>query len=49
MVTLNPQIEVAPGVFRKELVELPSDSWSESKMWAPYPAADVMLNPNLKR
>jgi hypothetical protein len=46
----NPAIEVAPGVFRKELVDLPSGaSWSDDKMYAPYPASEVMLNPNLKR
>jgi hypothetical protein len=46
----NPLIEVAPGVFRKEKVELPGGAtWSDAMMYAPYPASDVMLNPNLKR
>jgi hypothetical protein len=44
----NPLIEVAPGVFRKELVEV-TGTWNDSRMYAPYPAADAMLNPNLKR
>jgi hypothetical protein len=44
----NPDIEVAPGVFRKEKVEV-SGTWNDAMMFAPYPAADVMLNPNLKR
>ncbi|MDR2232697.1 MAG: RagB/SusD family nutrient uptake outer membrane protein [Tannerella sp.] len=47
---LNPLIEVAPGVFRKELVELPAGAtWSDAMMYAPYPASDAMLNPNLVR
>ncbi|MDR2765468.1 MAG: RagB/SusD family nutrient uptake outer membrane protein [Tannerella sp.] len=44
----NPEIEVAPGVFRKEKIEV-TGTWDDSKMYAPYPAADAMLNPNLKR
>ncbi len=44
----NPEIEVAPGVFRKEKVEV-SGSWSDDKMYIPYPYEDVILNPNLKR
>lgn len=45
---LNPLIEVAPGVFRKEAVTV-TGSWNDSKMYAPYPNSDVILNPNLKR
>ena len=45
---LNPEIEVAPGVYRKEAVSV-SGSWSDSKMYAPYPYEDVILNPNLTR
>ena len=45
---LNPEIEVAPGVMRKEAVAV-SGVWSDSKMYFPYPSADVMNNPNLKR
>ncbi|MDR2041172.1 MAG: RagB/SusD family nutrient uptake outer membrane protein, partial [Tannerella sp.] len=44
----NPEIEVAPGVFRKEKVEV-TGSWNDAMMYAPYPAADAMLNPNLKK
>jgi hypothetical protein len=47
---LNPLIEVAPGVFRKEKVELPDNAvWNDAMLYAPYPASDVMLNPNLKK
>lgn len=45
---LNPEIEVAPGVFRKEVVPV-TGAWDDSKMYAPYPYEDVILNPNLKR
>ncbi|MDR0756298.1 MAG: RagB/SusD family nutrient uptake outer membrane protein [Tannerella sp.] len=44
----NPEIEVAPGVFRKEKVEV-SGTWNDAMMYAPYPSRDAMLNPNLKR
>jgi hypothetical protein len=44
----NPEIEVAPGVFRKEKVEV-TGTWNDAMMYAPYPAVDAMLNPNLKR
>ncbi|MDR3261659.1 MAG: RagB/SusD family nutrient uptake outer membrane protein [Tannerella sp.] len=45
----NEEIEVAPGVFRKEKVEMLDQTWSDSRLWAPYPAKDAQLNPNLKR
>jgi hypothetical protein len=44
---LNAPIEVAPGVFRKEKVELPNVQWSDAMMYAPYPATDALLNSNL--
>jgi len=44
----NPLIEVAPGVFRKEAVPV-TGTWSDDKMYNPYPYSDVNLNPNLKR
>ena len=44
----NPEIEVAPGVFRKEAVAV-TGSWDDSKMYAPYPYEDAILNPNLHR
>ncbi len=43
----NPEIEVASGVFRKEAIPV-TGVWSDSKMYFPYPANDVALNPNLK-
>lgn len=45
---MNPEVEVAPGIFRKEAVPV-TGSWSDSKMYIPYPYQDVTLNPNLKR
>jgi len=44
----NPEIEVAPGIYRKEAVSV-TGTWDDSKMYAPYPAEDVALNPNLTR
>ena len=44
----NPEIEVAPGVFRKEVVPV-TGAWDDSKMYAPYPYEDAILNPNLHR
>jgi len=43
---LNPMIEVAPGIFRNEKVPV-TGTWSDSKMYAPYPSIDSNLNPNL--
>ncbi|MCC8187833.1 MAG: RagB/SusD family nutrient uptake outer membrane protein [Bacteroides sp.] len=43
---LNPEIEVAPGVFRKEAVPV-SGTWSDSKMYLPRPFVDTSINPNL--
>ena len=45
---LNPLIEVAPGIYRKEAVPV-TGTWNDSKMYIPYPYQDVILNPNLKR
>lgn len=45
----NPEIEVAPGVFRKESISVSVSSWNDNIMYAPYPARDKALNPNLKR
>ncbi|MBQ7856329.1 MAG: RagB/SusD family nutrient uptake outer membrane protein [Alistipes sp.] len=45
---LNPEIEVAPGVFRKESVPV-SGTWDDSKMYCPYPYEDMVLNPGLKK
>ena len=44
---LNPEIEVAPGVFRKEAVAV-SGTWNDSKMYLPRPSIDIAINPNLK-
>ena len=44
----NPEIEVAPGVFRREAVPV-TGTWDDSKMYAPYPYEDAILNPNLHR
>ena len=43
----NPEIEVAPGVKRKEIVPV-TGTWDDSKMDVPYPYEDAILNPNLK-
>jgi hypothetical protein len=45
---LNPDIEVAPGVFRKEKVPV-TGIWDDSKMYLPYPYRDAAINPNLKK
>lgn len=47
----NAAIEVAPGVTRKETVEVPSSvTWNgEASIYLPYPSLDASLNPNLKR
>lgn len=42
----NPEIEVAPGIKRKEKVAV-TGTWDDSKMYAPYPYEDAILNPNL--
>lgn len=44
----NPEIEVAPGIFRKEAVAV-SGTWDDSRMYSPYPYEDAILNPNLKQ
>jgi hypothetical protein len=43
---INPEIEVAPGVFRKEGVPVSGD-WNDGRMYSPYPYGDKVLNPNL--
>ena len=43
----NPQVEVVPGVFVSESVPV-AGVWDDSKMYFPYPARDVVNNPNLK-
>lgn len=42
----NPQIEVAPGVFRNETVPV-TGVWDDSKMYLKYPARDADINNNL--
>jgi hypothetical protein len=44
---INPEVEVAPGIFRKEAVPV-TGTWDDSKMYCPYPYNDAILNPNLK-
>lgn len=44
----NEPIEVAPGVFVKESVELPQRPWNDSFIYAPYPGSDTSMNNNLK-
>jgi hypothetical protein len=44
----NPLIEVAPGIFRNEAVPI-TGTWSDSRMYSPYPNGDAILNPNLKK
>lgn len=44
----NPMIEVAPGIERNEKVPV-TGTWDDSKMYAPYPYEDAILNPNLHR
>lgn len=44
----NAPVEVAPGIFRKEAVPV-EGNWNDDMMYAPYPAKDVLMNPNLKR
>ncbi|MEG1543714.1 MAG: RagB/SusD family nutrient uptake outer membrane protein [Tannerellaceae bacterium] len=47
----NLPIEVAPGITRKETVEVPASvTWNgEKSIYLPYPALDAQLNPNLHR
>jgi hypothetical protein len=47
----NTPIEVAPGILRKNQVEVPASvSWQgENSIYMPYPSLDASLNPNLKR
>ena len=47
----NAAIEVAPGIMRKEKVELPASlTWQgEKSIYLPYPASDAQLNSNLTR
>lgn len=43
----NPLIEVAEGVLRKEAVPV-TGSWDDSKMYAPYPYTDSVINPEMQ-
>ena len=45
----DPLYEVAPGVFRRMGGTPTTGEWSDARMWLPYPANEVMLNPNLKK
>ena len=47
----NASIEVAPGVMRKENVNIPAAvTWQgEKTIYLPYPASDAQLNSNLTR
>ncbi len=47
----NLPVEVAPGIFAQESVEIPEKAtWQgEKSIYAPYPALDASLNPALKR
>lgn len=45
----NTPVEVAPGVFVNETVVFANKSWNENLLYAPYPATDASLNPNLVR
>jgi hypothetical protein len=42
----NPERLVAPGVFLKEPFG-PTGDWNQTKMYVPYPAPDVRMNPAL--
>ncbi len=42
----NPEIKVAEGVYRKEVVPV-TGTWDDSKMYAPYPYMDSAVNPNM--
>lgn len=44
----NPMIEVSPGIFRNEKVPV-EGNWNDNMMYAPYPAKDALMNPNLKK
>lgn len=43
----NPEIEVAPGIFRKEAVSV-TGAWDDTMMYSPYPFGDASLNPALR-
>jgi len=45
----NAPIEVAPGVMFTEAVPVIPNSWSDDLLYAPYPATEKVLNPNLTR
>lgn len=44
----NPGVEVAPGITVKEMIPV-EGSWNSNMPYAPYPARDKALNPNLTR
>ena len=44
----NPEVRVADGVFRKEVVPIPNtEVWNDSRMYAPYPYTDSAVNPSM--
>ena len=45
----NAPVEVAPGVSVNETVVFANKTWNQNLLYAPYPATDVSLNPNLVR
>lgn len=45
----NPEIEVAPGIFRTETIAIEASAWNDNMMYVPYPAGDKVYNPNLVR
>jgi hypothetical protein len=44
----NEEVQVATGVRIREWT-VPQGAWSYDRMYAPYPAADADMNPNLKK
>jgi hypothetical protein len=45
----NPEIEVAPGIYRTETIAIEASAWNDNMMYVPYPAGDKVYNPNLVR
>lgn len=43
----NPEIEVYPGIWRKEAVPV-TGTWDDSMMYAPYPYTDSAFNPQMQ-
>jgi hypothetical protein len=42
------EVEIPETLYVKERIAV-SGVWDDGKMYIPYPASDVLLNPNLKR